>query len=99
MEKNMALQKSIELPSGITANYWKIISLSFNYIAEQTQIRVAGYSSKQAREDGKTFVIAKLINVTGQNYEEDFVDFVTDPRVNGYNYLKNTSEFENSVDV
>ena len=97
----MALQKSIELPSGVVAEYWKINKINFNYVGDFLEINLAGYVSQQTRDDNKIPASIKSFSVEGQEYINNFSVFTDDPRTNAYNYIKNipNGEFANSVDV
>ena len=103
----MALQKSIELASGVTANYWKIIGLDFGYgnrgntEIKVAHIKIAGFVSQETRQEGKISVTSKMIDVSGDDFTNNFTTFTGDARVNAYDYLKSIpdGEFLGSVDV
>jgi len=95
----MALEKSINLPSGITVTYWRVVSLTFHYPLQTAYIRIGGYSSKQMRDDGGPYITLRAITVKDPKYSLYFSQFITDSRANAYNYLKTTSEFENAMDI
>ena len=50
----MALQKSIEAPSGATAIYHRIIENSIDWAERAATITMASYVDKTARDSGKT---------------------------------------------
>lgn len=52
----MALIKDIELPSGHTCSYWKIISIEKNFHSDTSVIKVAGFKDAEARDSGKPFI-------------------------------------------
>lgn len=55
----MALKKQIELESGVVADYWKITNIFQNYLQENTSISIAGYVSKEIRQEGKQPTVTK----------------------------------------
>lgn len=89
----MALIKEIELPSGITVNYHRVVSVN-NITNHASIIEVASYTSKDKRLEEKTalqnneemnvFIDTEYINV---EYDEDL-------NVNSaYEYLKTTEKY------
>lgn len=49
----MALQKSKELPSGVSGNYWKIISTSVDRLKSELSVKIALFKDKAASDAGK----------------------------------------------
>ena len=101
----MALNKKIELDSGVEVNYHRIASIT-NIINEQTIIEVASYTSKAKREEeqsalengkksGEAVPMNVFINtsyITKEYIEKETIkDY--------YNYLKTLDEFKNAQNV
>lgn len=57
----MALQATIEAPSGVESKYWRITSAHIDYAAESLRVEVSGYASKEAREAGKAPVDTRTV--------------------------------------
>lgn len=94
----MALIKDIELPSGITVNYHRVVSVN-NITNHASIIEVASYTSKAKREEEKSalqnnekmnvFIDTEYINV---EYDEDL-------NVNSaYEYLKTIDKYSDAED-
>ena len=49
----MALEKSIEQPTGAVAIYWRVTRIDIDVDSKQVAINVAGYVSQEARDAGK----------------------------------------------
>jgi hypothetical protein len=49
----MALQKSKELPSGSSGNYWKIISVSVDRVKLELSAKIALFKDKDSSDQGK----------------------------------------------
>ncbi len=49
----MALQKTKELASGITGNYWKILQVNIDYLNSTSHVTIALYVDEEARAAGK----------------------------------------------
>lgn len=49
----MALSLEIELRSGVTASYWRITRAELDGLANTTKIKLSGYLSETARNEGK----------------------------------------------
>ena len=49
----MALQKSKELPSGVSGNYWKIISTSVDRLKLELSVKIALFKDKDSSDQGK----------------------------------------------
>lgn len=94
----MAIIKKIELDSGITINYHRVVSVN-NITNQASIIEVAGYTSKAKREEEKEkapkgepmniFIDTKYFGVP---YNPDL-------NVNGaYEYIKTLDMYKNSTD-
>jgi len=98
----MALQKTYEIPSGISGNYWKIMSISLEPIYKIATINLCLYFNSDARENEKQVLWSKNYHIRGDDYMQYFATNILDtknPIKSCYEYLKTTSEFSDSVDV
>lgn len=94
----MAILKEIVLPSGITVNYHRVVSVN-NITNHASIIEVASYTNKSKREEEKSaldnhesmniFIETEHISVP---YDED-LNVVT-----AYEYLKTTEKYGNGSD-
>lgn len=73
----MGIQKSIELPSGIELNYWRINSVTVDIECNHTKIRVGGYTSKSDALAGKKAVHSYNLEWVGSRNP---IGLLTDPR-------------------
>lgn len=101
----MALIKKIELDSGITVNYHRIVSI--NKITNlQTIIEVASYTSEEKRNEeielleqskltGEAIPMNIFINTNYISKEYSENDTIEDC----YKYLKTLDEFKNAKDI
>lgn len=98
----MGLLKKIELESGITVNYHRIVSI--NKITNNSDVvEVASYTSKEKREEEKAYYEStdedKAMNVfidttyVDMEYNED----ISIKEV--YDYLKTTEKFKDAIDA
>lgn len=94
----MALIKKIELDSGVTTNYHRVVSVN-NITNLQTIIEVASYTSKEKRlEEQNAIQNGEPMNVF---IETDFYDTEYDKDMNvdnAYDYLKTLEKFANAKD-
>lgn len=91
----MALIKELTLPSGHTCSYWKIISLSRDFLQGTGMIRVAGFLDQEAREENKP-MLADSIKVyegfAGNSLEEAYTwlkerfSLITQPPISNPEY-------------
>lgn len=100
----MALNKKIELDSGITTNYHRIVSIN-QIINGQTIIELASYTSKDKREEEK-----EAINIAKETGEFPAMDVFIDTKMIGkeyaeeediksaYDYIKTLDEFKGAKD-
>ena len=96
----MALQKSIETPSGAFAEYWKIESIYLNCLTHFCEISLGGFFNQQTRIDNKPQLENKRFIVS----TNDFLTFVGNPQdiqKTAYEYIKalNGGEFTDALDV
>lgn len=54
MDDLIALEKSIDLTTGVTAAYWRISGLVYVEQEPRARVYLAGYLTRQAYDDGKT---------------------------------------------
>lgn len=94
----MALIKEIELPSGVTVNYHRVVSVN-NITNRKSIIEVASYTSKAKREEEKSALDnSERMNVFidteyfGIPYDEDL------NVVSAYAYLKTTEKYSDAED-
>lgn len=98
----MALQKSFELQSGISGNYWRITSVGLNPAYRTADITICLYYNSNARENEKQVLWCKPYQINGDNYDTYVSPEVLDtknPLKSCYEYLKTTPEFFDAVDV
>ena len=94
----MAIIKEIELQSGITVNYHRIVSVN-NVTNKLSIIEVASYTSKLKREEEKI----KLANNESMSIfiNTEYFDVAYNETLNvisAYQYLKGLDKFENYID-
>ncbi len=99
----MALQFENELPTGITANYWKVREINFDCIKKRGIIIAELYVSEELRLAGKNSVTRKMFNVKSVDGSWPF-DIANLQGSNSYlefayNYLKTLPEFSGAVDL
>jgi hypothetical protein len=90
----MALQKSIMSPSGVEAQYHKIMIMSLDRRNEQLEVSVACFVSKEARDAHKSplLVVSKKIDAQSLDHDQPLMQQI-------YEKLKLLPEFENAVDA
>lgn len=67
----MALEKLVNTPYGIDANYWRIVEITYNNFQKQARIVAFGYPSKVLRDAGKNHIAS----VTYVAKDNEFADF------------------------
>lgn len=97
----MGLLKAIELENGIVVNYHRIVSI--NKITNNSNIiEVASYTSKEKREEEKTYYESKEENkqlnvfIDTTYLEKEYEENETIQEV--YDYLKTTEKFKDAED-
>lgn len=65
----MALIKDIEGETGASAQYWRVIECNMNYFANVGAIALAGYVSKNARQNGKRPLDARQYPLQGTAFD------------------------------
>lgn len=94
----MALIKSIELPSGITVNYHRVVSVN-NITNHASIIEVASYTSKAKREEEKTALEhgeSMDIFIDTKNIPLEYDQYLN--VVSAYDYLKTTERYSGALD-
>jgi len=56
----MALIKSKELENGVTLEYW-VVEPKINMVTKQTEVLMLGYKNKEARIQGKQFIVRERV--------------------------------------
>ena len=79
----MAILLGKELSNGISINYWKISTVTIDYVGNETIVHLSVYKDKQARVDGKDPVMYQQINI------KDIIE----NRVSLYLYISSLPEF------
>jgi uncharacterized protein YpmS len=92
----MAMQLTTTLPSGQTANYWKITSFTTNRLTSTIAVRISVYATQAARQSNLQPCLTK-------NYTLSGTDFTTATAATNlvqalYTYLKAQSDFTGEVD-
>lgn len=64
----MAQKKIIEAPSGADATYWIPVEVALNFLARVGRVTVAGYVNAAARQNGKTPLDFKHLEVTPEAF-------------------------------
>ena len=102
----MALQQIIQHPTGTYSQYWKISQTDLNYFSKTGTIRMIGYVSEQARQEGKRHLDSRTFEISTENFDTYFIPSVIDPQdinqvKNAYVFIKSIpdGEFVGSVDV
>lgn len=94
----MALIKAIELPSGVTVNYHRVVSVN-NITNHASIIEVASYTSKAKREEEKTALEhgeSMDIFIDTKNIPLEYDQYLN--VVSAYDYLKTTERYSGALD-
>lgn len=84
----MAIQKNIELDSGVSSLYHKILRFDYDGISKMTNILVASYKDQDSRDNNKC-----AIEISSYQTALDV------PSVSSaYTYLKSLNKFSSSQD-
>ena len=89
----MALIKSINTEFGVPAIYWNIGAVQEDFKGRGTEVTFYGYSSKEARDEGKQPLSAGKVQIAG----DDYIAGAT--RAQLYATLKQRPEFESAQDA
>lgn len=99
----MAIIKSIEInDSGVFVGYWRIarVIVEFNVnqsgATDKVEVLVHGYTTKQARDDGKNYVVARTFEYSGSQVGENAENL---SRASLYQAIKSNPDFTGAEDV
>jgi hypothetical protein len=90
----MALNKSVDLDSGVTATYWKIVSFELNGFSTEAQIQLAGYLSKEAKDSGKSPLGSRAEMIP---YDKSLASF--SPFQQAYDNIKQNDPWSDAADI
>lgn len=90
----MAFCKNIEIDTGVITTYHRIGKIDINFKDKSTKFVVEMYLSKDARDNGKTFIETKRYYYEGDNFTFD----VSQPLVEQlYDKLKLDNEWADAT--
>lgn len=89
----MAIIKSIDTEFGVPAVYWNIGAVQEDFKGQGTEVTLYGYSSKEARDEGKQPISATKLQIAGEQYTAGA------DRAALYAYVKQQAQFEGAVDA
>lgn len=99
----MALQKTIQHPTGATSSYWRVINVSLNYQDNNATVYMAGYINDQTRLDNLMPLDGRNYSIIGGDFTTYFsiteLDKSTNPVEQAYIYIKTLPEFQGAIDV
>jgi len=100
----MALQQIIQHETGTYSQYWRIVETNLNYETKMAEIKLFGYVSEEARQNGKTRLDTRSFIVSDLDFSNYFAPVSIDPQninqvKNAYLYVKTQQEFSGSSDV
>jgi len=100
----MALQQIIQHKTGTYSQYWRIVETNLNYETKMAEIKLFGYVSEEARQNGKTRLDTRSFIVSDLDFSNYFAPVSIDPQninqvKNAYLYVKTQQEFSGSSDV
>jgi hypothetical protein len=99
----MALEKSIQHPTGASSSYWRVTRISLDYERKTASISLAGYFNQQARIDNKRPLDTKQFNVMNTTFNQYFSPEELNNNVNpvkqSYIYIKTLPELSDATDV
>ena len=86
----MALKKSIELPSKVTVEYWKLGVVRHDYVLSECRVLLLGFLNKEARDSG----------ASAAHSIDDLVSWGAESRADVYSKIKaEFTIFEGAEDV
>ena len=101
----MALQKDIDLPSGVTASYWMIEDLSIQKKDGEASFVLAGYKNQSIRtEKPRTGVLSRdNRTIRGTTFDTLWQDVVIDKNKRVYeavyDHIKTLPRYEDANDI
>jgi hypothetical protein len=96
----MALLKAIELPSGLTVEYWRIESVSVDVLCNTCSCTISVYKDQASRIAGKTSV--KSISFSwcgGDSPFDELANIILNPVAVAYGKVKTMPEFVDAIDA
>ena len=89
----MALQKAVQLPTGISGDYQRIVSVQYDAVNRVADFTVGLYLDAAARMCGRTIISTSTFSVEGADFTKcDIVAL-------GYEWLKTLPEMSGAKDV
>ena len=103
----MALLKTLYTPddTGCAATYWRICDLYGDWKEETMTVKLCGYLSQSARDNGKHQMMEKTYNLSGDLFKQYFSAEAMSPEgknvvSKGYEFIKgHAPEFIDAEDV
>lgn len=92
----MALKRSETLINGLDIEYFKILKVDVDNVAERVDIRVGGYKNKARRDEA---VVEGLAVIRNHNFPKSLFDITTNMISQGYDQLKTLAEYTGAEDV
>jgi hypothetical protein len=93
----VALIKDIQLPNGISINYWRIVRIEISVESNNTEVHIVGYLTKEARQENKSFVEVKSFHIPPLQIES-MEQSGNNPYNLAYEALKNEPFFNGAKD-
>lgn len=93
----MAIQLTLELPTGVSGDYWRVTSLVLKRTVDTANIVVALYKDQAARNADKDPLLTKSYQVEGATLEA--LEAAANPVEYSYNQLKELPEFDGYGDI
>ena len=93
----MGLNKSIDTPYGVAAIYWRLVHFAMDFNAQKATCVMIGYKDKAARDEGKTPLANRQVEVSGVDFTG--INENTSQRTQLYNLIKVLPEFEGATDA
>lgn len=82
-------------PAGVKITYWKVTELYINVLQQIVRIRLSGYISKEARDNGKEPLETKYFNIPPQKFQSYFN--INTLEYEGFNPIKMSYEYIKTV--
>lgn len=89
----MALQKTVETPFGVNADYWRIGMIQTHFVAKTIVVSMFGYIDKEARDNGKDCISSLQI---GLEFKDTAVEVTRDMI---YGMMKQDERFVGAIDA
>jgi len=65
----MAIVKSTSLDSGLSCEYWRVISATRNMDTDKVSARIVCYKDKASRDDDKKYVLSTNVNLDASDLD------------------------------